>query len=73
MTQQQLRDYLDRFMETLGQQDRELLDSRLQSLVSVFPFSAYVSENRHLNLYGLAPRIIGQIWGEQPSPQSPAG
>ena len=31
MTQQQLRDYLDRFIETLGQQDRELVDSRLQS------------------------------------------
>jgi len=25
----------------------------------------YVCENRYLNLYGLAPRIFGQIWGEQ--------
>ena len=25
----------------------------------------YVSANRHLNLYGLAPRIFGQIWGEK--------
>lgn len=90
MTRQQLRDYLDKFIETLGEQDRELLDARLGSLVSVFPFNeyeyilmflrdrsvitfekyedlrnGYVSANRHLNLYGLAPRIFGQIWGEQ--------
>ncbi len=25
----------------------------------------YVSANKYLNLYGLAPRIFGQIWGEQ--------
>ena len=25
----------------------------------------YVSSNRYLELYGLAPRIFGQIWGEQ--------
>lgn len=25
----------------------------------------YVSANKHLNLYGLAPRIFGQVWGEQ--------
>jgi hypothetical protein len=25
----------------------------------------YVCENKYLNLYGLAPRIFGQIWGEQ--------
>ncbi len=90
VTQQQLREYLERFMGTLGQQDRALLDARLQSLVSVFPFNeyeyilmflrdrsvitfreyenlrnTYISANRHLNLYGLAPRIFGQIWGEQ--------
>lgn len=90
MTQQQLRDYLEKFMETLGQQDRRFLDARLQSLVSVFPFNeyeyilmflrersvisfdeyeklrnTYVSANRYLNLFGLAPRIFGQIWGEQ--------
>lgn len=90
MTQQQLREYLARFVQSLGQQDRGFLDARLQSLVSVFPFneyeyilmflrdrsvisfqeyeelrSTYVSANRYLNLYGLAPRIFGQIWGEQ--------
>ena len=27
--------------------------------------SNYVSANRYLNLFGLAPRIFGQIWGEQ--------
>jgi hypothetical protein len=27
--------------------------------------STYVSANRYLNLFGLAPRIFGQIWGEQ--------
>ena len=26
---------------------------------------SYVSSNRYLELYGLAPRIFGQIWGEQ--------
>ncbi len=90
MTQQQLRKYLDKFIETLGQRDRDFLDARLQSLVSVFPFneyeyilmflrdrsvisfqqyeelrSNYVSANPYMNLFGLAPRIFGQIWGEQ--------
>jgi hypothetical protein len=27
--------------------------------------STYVSANQYLSLYGLAPRIFGQIWGEQ--------
>ena len=90
MTQQQLRDYLDKFINTLEQQDKNVLDARLQSLVSVFPFNEYeyilmflrdrfvitfeeyeqlrgnyVSANKYLELYGLAPRIFGQIWGEQ--------
>lgn len=90
MTQQQLREYLDKFVLTLDQQDKDLLDARLQSLVSVFPFNeyeyilmflrdrsvisfkeyeelrdTYVSANPHLNLFGLAPRIFGQIWGER--------
>ena len=90
MTQQQLREYMDKFVSTLGQQDRSFLDARLQSLGSVFPFneyeyilmflrdrsvisfeqyeglrSSYVSANQYLNLFGLAPRIFGQIWGEQ--------
>jgi hypothetical protein len=25
----------------------------------------YVSSNRYLDLFGLAPRIFGQVWGEQ--------
>ena len=90
MTQQELREYLDRFIETLGQQDKDLLGARLQALVSVFPFNEYeyilmflrdrsaiafdeyedlrnryVFASKYLNLYGLAPRIFGQIWGEQ--------
>jgi len=90
MTQQQLRTYLDRFVSTLNQQDKDLLNARLESLVSVFPFNEYeyilmflrdrsvitlqqyedlrekyVSANKYLNLYGLAPRIFGQVWGEQ--------
>ena len=90
MTQQQLREYLDKFVLTLDQQDKDLLDARLQSLVSVFPFNeyeyilmflqdrsvisfreyeelrdTYVSANPHLNLFGLAPRIFGQVWGER--------
>ncbi len=90
MTQQELREYLNRFVQSLGEQDKVLLDARFQSLVSVFPFNeyeyilmflrdrsvisfqeyeelrtTYVSANRYLNLFGLAPRIFGQIWGEQ--------
>jgi hypothetical protein len=41
MTQQQLREYLERFLQTLGQEDRAFLDARLKSLVSVFPFNEY--------------------------------
>lgn len=90
MTQQQLREYLNRLISSLEQEDRALLDARLKGLVSVFPFNEYeymlmflrdrsvitfqdyeelrdnyVSANKYLNLYGLAPRIFGQIWGEQ--------
>jgi len=90
MNQQELREYLDKFVESLKPKDKKLLDARLQSLVSVFPFNEYeyilmflrdrsvidfakyeklrnryVSANRYLNLYNLAPRIFGQIWGEQ--------
>lgn len=90
MTPQQLREYLDKFIDTLTQQDRDLLDARLESLASVFPFNEYeyilmflrdrsaitfqqyedlrqkyVSANKYLNLFGLAPRIFGQIWGER--------
>jgi hypothetical protein len=90
MNQKELREYLDRFISTLGRENRAVLDARLQSLVSVFPFNeyeyilmfllekgviqfdeyeklreSYVSSNRYLDLYGLAPRIFGQIWGEK--------
>lgn len=90
MTQEELREYLDRFVSSLDEDDKDLLSVRLKGLVSVFPFneyeyilmflrdrsvitfqdyeelrSNYVSANRYLNLYGLAPRIFGQIWGEQ--------
>jgi len=90
MTQQQLREYLNRLTSSLEQEDRALLDARLEGLVSVFPFNEYeyilmflrdrslitfqdyeelrdnyVSANKYLNLYGLAPRIFGQVWGER--------
>lgn len=41
MNQTQLRQYLDRFVSTLDRSNRELLDARLQGLVSVFPFNEY--------------------------------
>ena len=41
MTKQQLREYLDKFVQTLDRQDKDVLDARLQSLVSVFPFNEY--------------------------------
>lgn len=90
MDQTELRQYLDRFISTLDPKNSAMLNARLQSLVSVFPFNEYeyilmflldkgviqfgeyeklrqnyVSSNRYLELYGLAPRIFGQVWGEQ--------
>ncbi|RMG27793.1 MAG: hypothetical protein D6732_19805, partial [Methanobacteriota archaeon] len=90
MNQQELRTYLNRFIESLKNEDKELLKARLHGLVSVFPFneyeylitflvdrdvlsfneyeslrSDYVSANRYLNLFSLAPRVFGQIWGEK--------
>ena len=86
----QLKDYLDSLAESLKNQDRKLLNARLRSLISVFPFneyeyalmflldrkvirfkeyeklrSGYVSSKRYLELYGLAPRIFGEIWGHE--------
>lgn len=86
----QLKDYLDSLAKSLGNDDRKLLNARLKSLMSVFPFneyeyilmfladrkvikfkdyeklrSEYVSSNRYLELYGLAPRIFGEIWGHE--------
>ncbi|MBI4671581.1 MAG: hypothetical protein HY741_07935 [Chloroflexi bacterium] len=90
MTIHDLRVYLERLAATLERKDQKLLQARLNSLVSVFPFNEYefiltflvdrralsfreyeklranyVSANRYLGLFGLAPRVFGQIWGEQ--------
>ena len=86
----QLKDYLDSLAESLKNNDRKLLNARLRSLMSVFPFneyeytlmflldkkvikfreyeklrSEYISSNRYVDLYGLAPRIFGEIWGHE--------
>jgi hypothetical protein len=86
----QLKDYLDSLAQSLKNEDKRLLDARLRSLISVFPFNEYeyllmflldkkviklsdyeqlrndyVSSNRYLDLYGLAPRIFGEIWGHE--------
>lgn len=86
----QLKKRLDLLPKKLSEEDRHLLNARLHSLVSVFPFNeyeytlmflldkkilgfqeyeklrnAYISDNKYLNLFGLAPRIFGQIWGQE--------
>lgn len=86
----QLKEYLDSLAASLKSDDKNLLDARLRSLISVFPFNEYeyvlmflldrkfiefndyeklrndyVSSNRYLALYGLAPRIFGEIWGHE--------
>jgi len=90
MDLKQLREYLDRLAGELQNGDRRLLEARLESLTSVFPFSEYeymlmflkdrevitfkeyeklrdnyVKANKYLGLYGIAPRVFGQIWGEK--------
>lgn len=90
MNLEELRKYLDQLLNSLKQEDKKLLEARLQGLTSIFPFSEYeyiltflvdrgtvsfegyeklrnnyVSTNRYLGLFGLAPRIFGQIWGEK--------
>ena len=90
MNLQQLRTYIDRLSDSLKQEERQVLKSRLRGLISVFPFSEYeyiltflvdhrvitfsdyeelrdnyVSANRYLDLFGLAPRIFGGTWGEE--------
>ncbi|RME57417.1 restriction endonuclease subunit M [Candidatus Parcubacteria bacterium] len=90
MNQKELRTYLNRFIESLKSEDKELLKARLHGLVSVFPFNEYeyiitflvdrgvlsfneyedlrndyISANRYLDLFSLAPRVFGQIWGEK--------
>lgn len=87
---EELKTYLNSLSQSLANKNRELLNARLKSLVSVFPFSEYeyilmflldkkiiefgeyeklrseyVSSNRYLDLYGLAPRIFGEIWGQE--------
>lgn len=89
MNLQELRTHLDRLALNLEREDKRLLEARLESLTSVFPFNEYeymltflvdrkvipfaeyeklrnnyVSANRYLDLFGLAPRILGQVWGE---------
>jgi len=90
MNLRELRQYLDQLSSSLVPEEREILEARLQGLVSVFPFSEYefilmflrdravisfedyeklrdnyVSANRYLGLFSLAPRVFGQIWGEK--------
>jgi hypothetical protein len=90
MDLRELRQRLDQFSSSLVPQECEVLEARLQGLVSVFPFSEYeyilmflrdrevisfgdyerlrdnyVSANRYLDLFSLAPRVFGQIWGER--------
>ena len=85
-----LKKYLENLAESLGNRDKKLLDARLRSLASAFPFNEYeyllmflldkkaitfaqygdlrdnyVSTNRNLELYTLAPRIFGEIWGHE--------
>jgi hypothetical protein len=90
MTRDELRAYLDQLTLSLKGSDRDILNARLSSLVSCFPFNEYefiimflrdkgvltfadydklrtnyVSTNKYLELFELAPRIFGQIWGEE--------
>ncbi len=90
MNREELRAYLGRLIESLKNEEKRLLEARLQGLVSVFPFNEYeyiitflvdrgvlsfqeyeklrgnyVSSNRYLELYSLAPRVFGQVWGEK--------
>ena len=89
MNQRELRSHLERLVASLARESQELLQVRLESLASVFPFNEYeymitflvdhnvisfpeyealrdnyVSANRYLDLFSLAPRTFGQGWGE---------
>jgi hypothetical protein len=86
----QLRKYLENLIQKLEPKDYSLLNARLESLKSVFPFNEYeyilmylldkkvinfhqyeelrnkyVSDNPFLELYSIAPRVFGEIWGHQ--------
>ena len=90
MDLRQLKEYINKLAANLQNGDKKLLEARLESLTSAFPFNEYeymliflrdrgvitfeeyeklrdnyVKTNRYLELYGLAPRIFGQIWGEE--------
>lgn len=90
MTLDELRNYLDKLISSLKDEDSATLKARLSGLVSRFPFneyefiimflrdkglisfadyeklrSNYVIANKYLDLFELAPRIFGQIWGEK--------
>ena len=41
MNQEQLRDYLDQIVQSMEDEDGELIRARLHGLVSVFPFNEY--------------------------------
>lgn len=90
MDLRQLKQNLEALAHSLSVKDKRLLDVRLKSLISVFPFNeyeymlmflldnkvitfqeyeelrkSYISANRYLELYGLAPRIFGETWAHQ--------
>ncbi len=89
MDLKELKNYLESLSDLLNRKDKKILQARLKSLISVFPFNEYeyilmylldkkvitfqqyenlrkdyVSANRYLELYGLAPRIFGEMWHE---------
>ncbi len=89
MDLKQLKEYLERLTTSLSEKNRQVLQAKLQGLISVFPFNeyeyilmflldkgvlafaeyeklrkSYVSANRYAELYGLAPRIFGEMWHE---------
>lgn len=84
----QLKQYLEGLIQNLESENHKLLNIRLGSLKSVFPFNEYeyilmflldkgiiafqqyeglrekyISSNPYLELYGIAPRTFGEIWG----------
>jgi hypothetical protein len=88
MDLKQLREYLENLIQKLKPENYCLLNARLESLKSVFPFNEYeymlmflldkqiitfqqyeelrkkyVSSNPYLELYSIAPRVFGEIWG----------
>ena len=87
MDLKQLREHLESLSASLNEKNRKILQARLRSLISVFPFNTYeyilmflldkgiitfkeyetlrkdyVSTNQYAELYGLAPRIFGEMW-----------